>query len=130
MGHKGENPVAAHSFPGCVGPHHKYQHDYYHQEHTQHQRNDEHGQMDGFLVNLHCICRNVVIGNTGDKIPSGSRNRRIHKLIPGIPEINLGAAAFIVPEIPQHPVTVRPALVIRSKESCIFRIFLKICKQI
>ena len=130
MGHQGENTVTANSFPGCVGAHHEYQHNYNHQKHAQHQHNDKHGQLDGLLVNLRRVRRNVVIGDTGNEIPAGPRDGRIHKLIAGIPKVNLGAAAFIVPEIREHPLIFRAALGVRCKEFLIHGIFFKICKQI
>ena len=130
MGHQCKNPVAANSFPGCIGTHHKYQHNYNHQKHAQHQHNDEHSQLDGLLVNLCRVRRNVVIGDTGNEIPAGPRDGRIHKLIAGIPKVNLGAAAFIVPEIREHPLIFRAALGVRCKEFLIHGIFFKICKQI
>ena len=130
MGHQGKNPVSANSFPGCIGTHHKYQHNYNHQKHAQHQHNDKHGQLDGLLVNLRRVRRNVVIGDAGNELPAGPGDGRIHKFIPGIPKINLGAAALIVPEFREHPFVFRAALGVRLKEFRIQGIFFKICKQI
>ena len=94
MGHQGENTVAAHSFLDALAR----------TTNTSIITITRNMPSISTMINmvswmvswliLRRVRRNVVIGDTGNEIPAGPRDGRIHKLIAGIPKVNLGAAAL------------------------------------